>query len=143
MDYRRKKLAPAEPHALHRVGPGVSNAAAGAAGLRAFARIAELWHLSVAEQLTLLGIQSRSTYFKWRKDAHARVPRDTLERLSYLLGIYKSLQLLLPDIEAADQWIRRPNAEPLFGGRSALDRMLSGNVADLYQVRQYLDAQRG
>jgi hypothetical protein len=31
----------------------------------------------------------------------------------------------------------------LFGGRSALDRMLSGNVADLYQVRQYLDSQRG
>jgi hypothetical protein len=31
----------------------------------------------------------------------------------------------------------------VFGGRSALDRMLSGNVADLYIVRQYLDAQRG
>lgn len=116
---------------------------AGAAGLRAFARIAELWDLSIAEQLTLLGIQSRSTYFKWRKEAHARLPRDTLERLSYLLGIYKALQLLLPATEAADEWIRRPNAEPLFGGRSALDRMLSGNVADLYLVRQYLDAQRG
>ncbi len=118
-------------------------AAAGAAGLRAFVRIAELWHLSVAEQLTLLGIASRSTYFKWRKDPHARVPRDTLERLSYLLGIYKALQLLLPAAVAADEWVRRPNEEPLFGGRSALDRMLSGNVADLYLVRQYLDAQRG
>jgi hypothetical protein len=117
--------------------------AAGAAGLRAFARIAELWHLSVAEQLTLLGIGSRSTYFKWRKAAAARLPRDTLERLSYLLGIYKALQLLLPDAQAADDWIRRPNQEPLFGGRSALERMLSGNVADLYLVRQYLDSQRG
>src|SRR5579862_5851045 len=114
---------------------------AGGAGLRAFARIADLWHLSIAEQLTLLGIQSRSTYFKWRKEQQARLPRDTLERLSYLLGIYKALQLLLPATAAADEWIRRPNAEPLFGGRSALDRMLSGNVADLYLVRQYLDAQ--
>ena len=37
----------------------------------------------------------------------------------------------------------KPNAAPLFGGRSALDRMLGGQVADLFVVRQYLDAQRG
>ena len=66
-----------------------------------------------------------------------------LERISYILGIYKALQLLLPDTRAADEWIRRPNEAAVFGGRSALDRMLSGNVADLYIVRQYLDAQRG
>jgi antitoxin Xre/MbcA/ParS-like protein len=117
--------------------------AAGAAGLRAFVRIAESWGLSVDEQLTLLGLSSRSTYFKWRKEPQVRLPRDTLERISYLLGIYKALQLLLPDARAADEWIRRPNEAPLFGGRSALERMLSGNVADLYIVRQYLDAQRG
>jgi hypothetical protein len=117
--------------------------AAGAAGLRAFTRIADLWHLSIAEQLTLLGLSSRSTYFKWRKEPQVRLSRDTLERISYILGIYKALQLLLPDTRAADEWIRRPNEAPLFGGRSALDRMLSGNVADLYLVRQYLDAQRG
>jgi hypothetical protein len=122
--------------------PGDANAA-GAVGLRAFARIADLWHLSVAEQLTLLGLSSRSTFFKWRKDPHARIPRDTLERISYILGIYKALQLLLPDTRAADEWIRRPNEAALFSGRSALERMLSGNVADLYTVRQYLDAQRG
>jgi hypothetical protein len=118
-------------------------ALAGGAGLRAFTRIAELWHLSIAEQLALLGITSRSTYFKWRKEAQPKLPRDTLERLSYLLGIYKALQLLLPDTRAADEWIRRSNDAPLFGGQSALERMLSGNVADLYTVRQYLDAQRG
>ena len=117
--------------------------AAGAAGLRAFARIAEAWHLSIAEQLTLLGLSSRSTYFKWRKEPQVRLPRDTLERISYILGIYKALQLLLPDARAADEWVRRPNEAAVFGGRSALDRMLSGNVADLYIVRQYLDAQRG
>jgi hypothetical protein len=31
----------------------------------------------------------------------------------------------------------------IFGGGSAIDRMMSGNVADLYVVRQYVDAQRG
>jgi hypothetical protein len=130
--------------ALHgrRISPNEASAA-GAAGLRAFVRIADLWHLSIAEQLTLLGLSSRSTYFKWRKEPQVRLPRDTLERISYILGVYKALQLLLPDTRAADEWIRRPNEAAVFGGRSALDRMLSGNVADLYIVRQYLDAQRG
>jgi len=115
----------------------------GGAGLRAFVNIAEAWKLSIAEQLRLLGIGSRSTFFKWRREREPKLPRDTLERLSYLLGIYKSLQILLPDNEAADAWIRKPNTAAPFGGRSALDRMLSGQVADLYVVRQYLDAERG
>ncbi|MCY4097193.1 MAG: DUF2384 domain-containing protein [Rhodospirillales bacterium] len=111
--------------------------------LRTFFRIAALWDLSVQEQMTLLGLTARSTFFKWKKDPNTVLPKDTLERISYVLGVYKALQLLLPDEKAADQWVRRPNAAPLFSGRSALDRMLSGQVADLFVVRQYLDAQRG
>jgi hypothetical protein len=126
------------PHAGHG-----GAASLGGAGLRAFVNIAEAWGLPVAEQLKLLGIESRSTFFKWRRERDPRLPRDTLERLSYLLGIYKSLQILLPDPKAADEWVRRPNSAPLFGGSSALERMLSGQVADLYVVREYLDAERG
>jgi hypothetical protein len=121
--------------------PGIS--ALGGAGLRAFEKIADAWGLSVADQLTLLGIASRSTFFKWRRERNPRLPRDTLERLSYLLGIYKSLQILLPDPRAADEWVRKPNDAAPFGGRPALERLLSGQVADLYVVREYLDAQRG
>jgi hypothetical protein len=125
-------------------GPDLAAAGgAGGAGLRAFSRIAEAWGLTVAEQLKLLGIGSRSTYFKWRREQTPRLPQDTLERLSYLLGIYKSLQILLPDPRAADEWVRKPNSAAPFGDRSALERMLSGQVADLYVVRQYLDAERG
>ncbi|MDP1649391.1 MAG: MbcA/ParS/Xre antitoxin family protein [Rubrivivax sp.] len=116
----------------------------GAAGLRAFARIAQAWGLSVDEQLCLLGQPPRSTFFAWRKQPDkATLPRDTLERLSNLLGIYKSLQILLPDTDAADAWVRRPNSAPPFGGRSALERMLAGNVSDLNLVRRYLDGVRG
>jgi hypothetical protein len=93
--------------------------------------------------MALLGITARSTFFKWKKQGGVELPKDTLERISYLLGIYKALQILLPDPSAADAWIRQPNRAPMFSGRSALDRMLSGNVADLFVVRRYLDAQRG
>ena len=115
-----------------------------AAGLRAFERIAQAWGLNVDEQLCLLGAPPRSTYFSWRKHPEkASLPRDTLERLSNLLGIYKSLQILLPEPSAADAWVRKPNSAPLFGGRSALARMLAGNVSDLNLVRRYLDGVRG
>jgi hypothetical protein len=111
--------------------------------LRTFFRIADVWQLSAGEQMTLLGGPARSTFYKWREGAAGRLPRDVLERISYVFGIYKALQILFPDPQRADEWIRRPNDAPPFGGRSALDRMLSGNVGDLYVVRQYLDAQRG
>ena len=113
------------------------------AALRTFFRIGEAWGLSVEEQLRLLGEPSRSTYFNWKKTGARQLSRDMLERISYVLGIYKALQILLPDPALADEWVRKPNDAPLFGGRSALERMLSGNVADLYLVRQYLDAQLG
>lgn len=113
------------------------------AGLRTFFRIAALWDLSVDEQITLLGSPARSTYFKWKRDGADSLPRDVLERISYILGIYKDLQLLLPVESAADAWVRQPNDAQPFGGASALDRMLSGNVADLYEVRRYLDGERG
>ncbi|RAR68236.1 uncharacterized protein DUF2384 [Paraburkholderia unamae] len=115
-----------------------------AAGLRAFFRIAGDWDLSAEEQIVLLGSPGRSTFFKWKQSPQsARLGRDTLERLSLLLGIYKALQILLPQPAAADTWIKRPNSAPPFGGRRALDRMLAGNVSDLVAVRQYLDAMRG
>ncbi len=115
-----------------------------AAGLRTFFNIARDWALSTDEQMVLLGAPGRSTFFKWKSAPEsADLKRDTLERLSYLLGIYKALQILLPSTSAADAWVKKPNSAPLFGGKRALDRMLGGNVADLVAVRQYLDARRG
>ena len=124
--------------------PTVTPEQMAAAGLRAFSRMAVAWGLSVDEQLALLGQPPRSTYFAWRKHPDKAVlPRDTLERLSNLLGIYKSLQILLPDAAAADAWVRQPNRATPFGGGTALARLLAGNVSDLNLVRRYLDGVRG
>ena len=121
----------------------LSSREAAAGAFRTFFRVADAWGLSAAETRTLLGTPPESTFYKWKSGRVGAVSRDVLERISYVLGIYKALQILLPDPEAADGWVKRPNAAPLFGGRPALERMLSGNVGDLYLVRQYLDAQRG
>jgi hypothetical protein len=129
-------------HPEHPAAVDLHSAEAAAAALRTFWRLAEAWQLSVQEQATLLGV-GRTTLYQWKRGVLGPLDRHVLERLSYLFGIYAALQILLPVRERADEWLRKPNAAPLFGGRPALERMLGGQVADLFVVRQYLDAQRG
>ena len=123
-------------------GVDTGTAQAAAAGLRTFFRLAEAWQLGVAEQTALLGV-ARTTLYQWKQGKVGPLDRHQLERLSHLFGIYSALHILFPVADRADEWIRKPNTAPLFAGKSALDRMLGGQVADLFVVRQYLDAQRG
>lgn len=130
-------------HFRQQTHPAVAQRDLSGPALRAFFNIASAWNLNTRQQRTLLGNPPSSTFFKWKRDMSGSVSRDVLERISYVLGIYKALQILIPDTKRADAWVSSPNGAPLFGGHSALDRMLAGNVSDLYAVRQYLDAQRG
>jgi uncharacterized protein (DUF2384 family) len=118
-------------------------AKAAPAALRTVFKILERWHLGPREGQILLGTPE-STYFRWKKQPdQAQVSTDTLERLSYILGIYKSLHLIYSDESVADSWLTRPNTNALFGGQPPIQRLLGGQVADLYTVRQHLDARRG
>ena len=111
--------------------------------LPVFFRIGEAWGLSAAEQQTLLGV-GKSTLFNWKAgQVKSGLDAGVLERLSYIFGIYSALEILLPIPERANAWVRKPNSSPLFGGGSALKRMLGGQVADLFAVHAYLNAQRG
>ena len=112
--------------------------------LRTFFRIAEVWGLNNEQQRVLLGSPSRATLFRWAKAPETvDLSPDTLERISYVLGIYKALHLLFTDRAQADGWVHRPNAGSIFNGQTAIERMLGGQVVDLYAVRRYLDGQRG
>src|SRR3546814_10247977 len=93
--------------------------------LRTFFRIADAWDLKEAEQMKLLGLDSRSTFQTWKRGAVAAIPKDALERISYVMGIYKGLKMLLP--RTANEWVRKPNEAPLFAGRPAIERMASGS----------------
>ena len=114
------------------------------AALQAFFNLSERWNLTTTQERILLGSPPESTFFKWKAEKIARrLSRDVLDRVSYLLGIYKALNILLPSSQAADDWVKKPNAAPIFHGLSALERMLGGSLVDLADVRRYLDAQRG
>ena len=118
-----------------------------ATALTAFFNIASAWGLSADDERVLLGSPPRSTFFKWKaeRDAKAppKLPQDVLERISYVMGIYKALHILLPTVEGADAWIKKPNTAVVTGGKSALERMRGGRVVDLADIRRYLDAERG
>jgi hypothetical protein len=111
------------------------------AAKRAFFRIMEAWDVGDTEARVLLGAPSRSTFYNYKRGEGGALSADTLERVSYVLGIYKALKLLFPNPQQADGWMRKPNAA--FGGRSAMERALAGKVVDLASVRAYLDAVRG
>ena len=110
--------------------------------LRSWFGIARQWALKDADAARLLGTPV-STYRRWKRAPEVTLDVGQMERLSLLLGIYKSLEMLLPRADAADGWVRQPNANPIFGGAEPLDRMIAGHIEDLAVVRRHLDAERG
>jgi hypothetical protein len=112
--------------------------------LPAIFAIFKQWKLTGAQQMTLLGLSNEKTLYNWKSQPEkAKLTRDLLERTSYILGIYKSLELLLPDSKLAASWLTTPNDNPLFNGTAPLERLLAGQVVDLAVVRDFLDAERG
>ncbi|SRR5690554_3567497 len=117
----------------------------GRVAVKLFFAIADEWKLSEEQSRLLVGASSRTTLHNWRKKLAANEPiklsSDTLERLSYIAGIYKALQVLFSEKSQWQEWVHKPNRD--FAGQSALERMLSGRVVALADVRRYLDGWRG
>ena len=109
--------------------------------LRGFFSVADRWALSAVEEAEILGLANSGTPKRWRDRSPLVVRSDVLVRISCVLGIFKALNSIFSDRAQADQWLRRPNAAPLFAGRCALDRMRSGEIDDLLLVRRYLEAE--
>lgn len=99
--------------------------------------------MSVQEQRGLLGWPAESTFFKYKSGQPGVLSYDTLIRISLILGIYKDLHILYPEAPLANSWIRLPNRNPMFHGRSALEFAVDAGIDGLYQLRRLLDARRG
>jgi Protein of unknown function (DUF2384) len=110
------------------------------AALRGFFHIADAWGVTAEEARIILGAPAERTYYAWRAGNAVRVPADTLRRIGYVAGIYKALQILYSDPHLADGWVKRPNRT--LGGQTPLQRLCAGDVTDLAEVRNHLDAAR-
>ncbi|KTE17794.1 antitoxin Xre/MbcA/ParS toxin-binding domain-containing protein [Sphingopyxis sp. H115] len=120
---------------------GVDPVRHGGAGLRTFLNIAEMWDLSRGEQMALLGIRDTAIFADWKVRVRAHeavaIPVDVIVRVGCVLSIYASLRALFPEGQAAG-WLRTPNADRIFGGRTALAVMTNGELDDLDTVVGYL-----
>lgn len=110
------------------------------AGLKAVMRLFRLWRLTDEQGAVLLDT-SVASYRRWKAGQPARLGRDQAARMSNLLGIHKALRLIFTEPTRAYAWIKKPNTR--FGGDSALDIMLAGDLSALMRVRRQLDAERG
>lgn len=107
--------------------------------LRTILKIMDCWELSVADRMAILCC-NQTLYSEWTQDPDLMIiSGDTLLRMSYLLGIWKALNILLPNPESARTWIHRPNSAALFNGKTPLSVMVQGKISDLQRVRQFLD----
>lgn len=109
--------------------------------LRAFFAISEKWGLSPDDQRNLLGSPPPETFNFLQGSEVDAVSADILERISYVLGIYKALHTLFSDKAQADNWPKKTNNAKLFNGQSALTYMLSDSCNGLERVHSYLKSQ--
>tara|TARA_R110002073_G_scaffold6459_3_gene38242 strand:- start:572 stop:985 length:414 start_codon:yes stop_codon:yes gene_type:complete len=103
------------------------------------------WRLTGAQQMSLLGLSNEKTFYNWKKNPKsAKLSKDLLERVSYILGIYKALEVLFTTPANADGWITAASSAAFFKGRAPIDFITeAGTVVDLSRVRDYLDKERG
>ena len=113
-----------------------------AAMFRAVLNLFRHWDITDEQAATLLDLTVR-TYRRWKAEGvgQGRISRDGKARLSNIMGIHKALRVIFREPQRAYTWIKAPNA--VFGGRTALDIMMGGELTDLMRVRRYLDAERG
>lgn len=111
----------------------------GAAMFRAALNLFSKWGVTDEQGATLVDMPVR-TYRRWKAEGPGRLSRDGRARLSNLLGIHKALRIIFSEPARGYIWVKSANTA--FGGASALDIMLGGELTDLMRVRRYLDAER-
>ena len=110
--------------------------------LKAFFNLTGRWGIRDEDARYLLGGISNGPYYSWKKQPERLLDTDVLTRISYLIGIFKALNILYGE-KLADEWVRLPNSNRIFGGRTPLDYMMRGGVPAMQIVRRLLDARRG
>jgi uncharacterized protein (DUF2384 family) len=108
----------------------------------AFFRIMARWSIRDEDAKKVLGGLSNGPYYEMKKNPDRVLEPDRLLRISYLIGIFKALNILHSK-KLADQWMRLPNTNRMFGGQSPLDYIIKGGLPALQAVRRLLDARRG
>ena len=111
--------------------------------LAGFFKMMDIWKVRDEDARMLLGGISNGPFYEMKKNAQGKVlDVDRMFRISYLLGIFKAINILHGQ-ELADEWVQLPNGNSMFGGKTPLRYMIDGGLPAMQNVRRLLDARRG
>ncbi len=111
-----------------------------APGLKMFFGIMNIWKVQDIDARLLLGGVADGSYFELMlKPEGQLLDSDKMLRISYLIGIFKDLNLL-HGRELADEWVHIPNSNRIFGGNTPLSYLIQGGIPAMQTVRRLLDA---
>jgi len=118
-----------------------------ASAIKAFFNTMARWKVRDEDARLLLGGVSNGPFYDMKKqhlggEGDRVLDADKLQRISYLIGIFKALNILYSEA-LADAWVQRPNSNRIFGGSTPLAYMVRGGLPALQTVRRLLDARRG
>lgn len=112
------------------------------AAIAAFFRIMETWHVRSQDGMLLLGGVSNGRYHELKRTGRGELTQDELTRVSLVIGIFKALNILFSQ-QLANEWVSRPNSNPIFRNAPPLAFMLRSGVPGILSVRRLLDSRRG
>jgi hypothetical protein len=111
------------------------------AALRTFFTIMQRWQVRDEDARALLGGVTNGPFYEMKRDPDRVLETDRLTRISYIVGIFKALNILHGRV-LADEWVRLPNDNAIFDGQAPLAYMVRGGLPALQTVRRLLDARR-
>jgi len=126
-----------QDNAMHDRHPSLPDDISGA--IRTVFHILDAWQATPQQCESILGITA-ADHEAWRDQAPTQLDQDHLERISYVLGIWKALRMLFPDNAGYKRWPQTPNQAPLFNGDLPIVIMSQGDKASLARVRAWLDS---
>lgn len=111
--------------------------------VKGFLNIMARWEVRDVDAKGLLGGVSNGRFYAMKKAPEAAVlDQDELQRVSFLVGIFKALNILFGE-KLADSWVQLPNQNRIFGNATPLAYMIRGGLPAFQTVRRLLDARRG
>jgi len=112
-----------------------------APALKAFFTIMARWKVRDEDARALLGGVSNGPFYEMKRNPDRVLEADRLTRISYLIGIFKALEIL-HSRSLADEWVQLANRNAIFAGQTPLAYMIRGGLPAMQTVRRLLDARR-
>jgi uncharacterized protein (DUF2384 family) len=106
----------------------------------AIRRIAENWELTEDETARLLGSDVSTMRELFHTRGGEALSDEILKRIGTVIAIWENVVSLFGTGQIGQGWMTRPNAD--FGNVAPIRRMTSGSLADLAEIREYLDSAR-